>query len=58
MSIEKAKAFQEFPQLIIRLIEFEIKKTIVMKNIYFRRSDKNLRMSVVVLFVEYETISQ
>jgi len=57
MSVEKATIFQTYPDLIIRLIEFKNSKKIQVKNVYFKRTDKNLRMDMVVLFVEYDVIS-
>jgi len=59
MSSEKAKLFKKHPELVLRLIEFSNNNVkIDAKNIYFKRTDKNLRMNMVVLFVDYDIIHQ
>lgn len=53
MSIEKAIIFKKYPELIIRYIEQKTKTKINVSNIYYIRSDNNLKMKHVVFHVVY-----
>jgi len=58
MSKEKAQIFQKYPHLILSLIKERVNnENINVKTIYFARTDKNLQMNMVILFVEYDVIS-
>lgn len=54
MSLEKAVVLKEYPVLIIQFLEQKYKSKINIINIYYMRTDKNLKIKSVILYVEYE----
>lgn len=54
MSLEKAIVFKKYPELLIQFLELKHKAKINILNIYYDRSDKNLKMKSVLFCIEYD----
>lgn len=55
MSLEKAIVLKKHPDLLIQFLELKHKNKIIIYNIYYNRSDRNLKMKSVLFCIEYDT---